>query len=184
MSPKRYFFILLGIMGGIIALAGGGYYYALITVKATSLKLAAQQGEQNAADDELQYLSRLKVQYTHDIEPILPVLEQALPRTKNQTEILTQLQTISQESGLHIAGATFASAQGLPTATSQTVQSGKVLALPITFQVSGSYAQLQNFLTKVETLSRFTNVTTLSISRPDKTKPIIYAMTVNAYVKP
>jgi Tfp pilus assembly protein PilO len=85
---------------------------------------------------------------------------------------------------LAISSVAFASALGLPNDTSQTVADGSVLALPISFQVQGSFAQLQLFLTKVENLSRYTNVTTLSISRPEKTQPIVYAMTLNVYVKP
>ena len=184
MTPKRFFFILLGIGVLVLGAAGTGYYFALTFVQSTSTRLAAQMAEQTAADDKLSYLAKLKAQYTRDIVPILPLIEQALPRTKNQTEVLAQLQTIAGESGLVISQVTFASPTGLPTATSQTIPSGGVLALPISFQVSGSFAQLQNFLTKVETLSRFTNVTTLSVTRPDKAKPIIYSMSVNAYVKP
>jgi Tfp pilus assembly protein PilO len=73
---------------------------------------------------------------------------------------------------------------GVPTSTSQTVKSGQVLALPISFQLAGTYEQLQTFLKKVERLNRFTNVTNLGISRPDKTKPIVYSISLNAYIKP
>jgi Tfp pilus assembly protein PilO len=184
MTPKRFFFVLLGIGVLLVAIAGTGYYFALNFVQSTRDRLATQLAQQAAADDQLGYLGKLKTQYTRDIVPILPLIDQALPHTKNQTEILSQLQTIAGESGLTISQVTFASPSGLPNATSQTIPSAGVLALPISFQVSGSFAQLQTFLTKVETLSRFTNVTTLSVTRPDKSKPIIYAMTVNAYVKP
>jgi len=184
MKPKQFFYVLIGIIAGLLAIGGVGYYFALTNVKATSDKLATQLAEQAAADEQSQYVSRIKTQYAHDIVPILPLIDDALPRSKNQTEILAQLQRIASESGLTIASISFASPIGLPTNTSQTVAVGGVLALPINFQVQGSFAQLQTFLTKVETLNRFTNVTTLSVSRADKTKPIVYAMTVNAYVKP
>jgi hypothetical protein len=39
-------------------------------------------------------------------------------------------------------------------------------------------------MTGVETLNRFTNVTTLIVTRPDPAKPITYAITLNAYIKP
>jgi Tfp pilus assembly protein PilO len=73
---------------------------------------------------------------------------------------------------------------GLPTSVSQTVKAGNVLALPISFQLSGSYAQLQLFTSRVENLNRFTNITNLAISRPDKNKPIVYSVSLNAYIKP
>ncbi len=184
MTPKQFFFVLLGGIVALVAAGGGGYYYALSSVKVTSDRLATQLAEQNAADEQLSYLAKLKNQYQRDIVPILPLIEEALPRTKHQSEILAQLQRVAGESGLAITSVAFASPTGLPTTTSQTIPSGGVLAFPINFQVQGSYGQLQSFLTKVETLSRFTNVTTLSVTRPDKSKPIIYSMTVNAYVKP
>ncbi len=185
MTPKRFFFVLLGTAVVLLLAAGAGYYYALTFVQTTRDKLATQLADQAAADDQLTYLAKLKNQYSRDIKPILPQIDQALPRTKNQTELLAQLQQVARESGLLITSVTFASPQGLPTATSQTIPAGSgVLALPINFQVSGSFTQLQGFLTKIETLSRFTNVTTLSVTRPDKTKPIVYSMTVNAYIKP
>jgi Tfp pilus assembly protein PilO len=184
MKPKQFFYILLGGIVALVLVGGAGYYFALANVKATSDKLASQLAEQAAADKQTQYVSRIKNQYAREIMPILPLMDDALPRSKNQTEILVQLQRIAGESGLTISSVGFASPIGLPTATSQTVASGAVLALPISFQVQGSFAQLQTFLTKVEALNRFTNITTLSVSRPDKSKPIVYAMTVNAYVKP
>lgn len=184
MNPKKFFYVLVGILAALVLTGGGGYYYALTMLQSTSQQLASKQAEQIAADEQLDGLNKMKSQYTKDIAPILPLMDQALPRTKKQTEVLAQLQRIAKESGLTITSVSLPSASGLPTATSQTVPTGQVLALPIAFDVSGSFSQLQTFLTKVETLSRFTNVTNLTVTRPDKTKSIIYSMTVNAYMKP
>ncbi len=185
MKPKQFFYILVGVAVALAGAAGYGYYYALTMVTTTGTQLATQLGQQNAADNQIEYLGRLQNQYNREIVPILSRLDDVLPHTKNQTELLAQLQTLAASAGLTISSVTFTSPQGLPTNVTQTIPAGSgVLALPINFQVSGSFAQLQSFLTSVENLSRFTNVTTLSITRPDKTKPIVYAMTVNAYVKP
>jgi Tfp pilus assembly protein PilO len=136
------------------------------------------------ADKQVETLDRLKHQYDRDIVPILPLLDEALPRDKKQTEILTQLQTIASQVGLSITSVNMPSPLGLPTGTSQTIRSGNVLALPISFQLSGSYDQLQQFTSRIENLNRFTNITNLAISRPDKTKPIVYSIALNAYIKP
>ncbi len=184
MKPKQFFYVLLGAITAFVVAGGAGYYYALTNLKATTDKLAVQLAEQASAEEQIQYLNRLKNQYNREIEPILPLIEDALPRAKNQTAILAQLQTIAGGSGLALSNVNFTSPVGLPTATSQTVAAGNVLALPITFQVQGSYGQLQSFLAKVEHLSRFTSVTTLTVTTTGKGKPITYAMTVNAYVKP
>ena len=184
MKPKQFFYILLGVIAAFVIAGGVGYYYALGSLKTISDKLAAQQAEQNSADEQIQYLDKLKNQYKRDIIPILPLIDDALPHTKNQTAILTQLQNVAGSSGLNLSSVNFASPTGLPTSISQTVASGSVLALPINFQVQGSYGQLQTFLAKVEHLSRFTSISTLSVTTAGRGKPITYAMTVNAYVKP
>lgn len=184
MNPKQFFFILLGGILALVLLGGGGYYLTYSKIHATSNNLSQHLANQAATEDQLTAIDHLQFTYNRDIKPILPLIDQALPRTKNQTEILAQLQTIAGNSGLVLTGVSFPSASGLPNNSSQTVASGSVLALPINFQINGSYAQLQQFLTLTENLSRFTNVTTLSVSRPDKTKPITYSMTLNAYIMP
>ena len=184
MKPKQFFQVLLGIFGATLVLTGGGYYLGLQQLKTRSATLAAQLAAQSAADSQIDDLSRLKRQYTRDIVPILPLLDEALPRDKKQTEILAQLQNIAADVGLQIASVSMPSPLGLPTSVSQTIKSGTVLALPISFQLSGSYDQLQAFTERVENLNRFTNITNLGISRPDKAKPIVYSIALNAYIKP
>ncbi len=184
MSPKKFFFILLGGLSVLILASGSGYYFALGNIKTTSTKLSQQLADQSSASTTLDQLTKLQYQYNHEIKPIIPLIDAALPRTKNQTAILAQLQNLAGSAGLSLTSVAFPSPVGLPTNTSQTVQTGAALALPITFQLQGTYQQLQTFLTSVENLNRFTNVTNLAISRPDKSKPIVYSMTVNAYVKP
>jgi Tfp pilus assembly protein PilO len=184
MKPKQFFLVLLGVFAVILILAGVGYYYGLKQLKAQSAALSTGLAEQAIADAQIENLDRLKRQYDRDIVPILPLPDAALPRSKKQTEILAQLQTIASQVGLQITSVAMPSPLGLPTEVSQTVKSGTVLALPINFQLTGSYDQLQQFTARVETLNRFTNITNLAISRPDKSKPIIYSIALNAYIKP
>lgn len=184
MSPKRFFFIMLGGLVVLTITGGVGYYFALKTVTSARMELAAVLGEQATAEQQLSELQTLRVSYNRDIVPVLPLIDGALPRTKNQTEILAQLQAVASGAGLQLSGVTLPSAVGLPNATSQTVKAGTLLALPVTFQLQGTYAQLQAFLVRVENLNRFTNVTSLAVSHGDKVNAITYSMTVNAYVKP
>ena len=184
MTPKRFFFVLLGALVVLAGLGGYGYYYAVTRLTAARTELSAALTEQVASQAQIDELSRLKTQYNRDIVPVLDKINAALPRTKNQTEILAQLQTVAIASGLALSNVTLPNAAGLPGETSQTVKSGAVLALPISFQLKGTYPQLQAFLVKVENLNRFTNVTTLAITHADKSAEVTYAMTVNAYIKP
>ena len=184
MKPKQFFYVLLGIFAATVLLAGGGYYTALKQLKAQSAVLSTGLAAQATADSQIETLDSLKLQYDKEIVPILPLLDAALPRDKKQTEILTQLQVIASQVGLQITSVSMPSPLGLPTGVSQTIKSGTVLALPISFQLSGSYDQLQQFTARVENLNRFTNVTNLAIARSDKNKPIVYSIALNAYIKP
>lgn len=184
MNPKRFFFVLIGILSFTVAVGGTGYYFALTRLQSQSADLSKKLAAASAVSEKIDKLTSTKRIYNRDIVPILPLIEDALPRDKKQTEILAQLQNIAAQAGLSISSVSMPSPLGVPNLTSQTIKTGTVLALPISFQLSGSYAQLQTFLEKVENLNRFTNVSNLAISRPDKTKPIVYSISLNAYIKP
>jgi Tfp pilus assembly protein PilO len=184
MKPKQFFLVLLGLMLVLVVAGGGGYYLALQQLHTRSQNLASEMAGQTAAAAQVASLTHLESEYKTEIVPILPLMDEALPTEKKQTEILAQLQTIATQVGLSIASVSMPSPVGLPTSTSQTVATGQVLALPISFQLSGTYQQLQTFTADVENLNRFTSITDLAISHPDKTKPIVYSISLNAYIKP
>jgi len=184
MKPKQFFFVLLGITVLMVAAAGGGYYWAMKKMQSDSQVLAGELADQTAANNEIDTLNHTQYVYNNQIVPILPLMDEALPRDKKQTEILAQLQNIATSVGLHITSISMPSPQGLPTGVSQTQKVGNVLALPISFQLSGTYDQLQTFTQDVENLNRFTNITNLAVSHADKSKPIIYSLALDAYILP
>jgi Tfp pilus assembly protein PilO len=184
MTPKQFFY---GILGTIVITIGAGtygYIYALHRLEAAKLSLATSLGTQIVDQNQIDALGKLKASYAKEVVPELPLMNIALPRTKDQTALLVQLETVASGSGLVLSGAAFPASGGLPSGTSQTTLLGTVLALPVSFDVTGSFQQLQTFLGRIENLNRFTSVTSLTVSRPDKTKPINYSITLNAYVKP
>src|SRR5476651_2688903 len=103
MKPKQFFFILLGIVGVTLLVAGGGYYMGLTQLNAQSTALGTGLASQADAETQIENLSQLKREYDRDIVPILPLLDEALPRDKKQTEILAQLHNIASNVGLQIA---------------------------------------------------------------------------------
>jgi len=183
MNPRRYFFIIIGLLVGVMVVGAAGYAWALILVSQNSHQLAMQLGEQEAADAQITNLQLTAKAYETKIVPILSEIQTAMPKTKNQTDLLLQLQQSAQASGIAISNVTFAPAQDkLPSnATQTTIQNG-LLVMPVSFSVTGSFAQLQSFLERVENLSRVTAVTNLTVSRSGTA--INYAMTVNAFIKP
>lgn len=182
MKPQKFFWILMGALIILLGAGGTGYYFAVRYVGTAQQKLAQQYMAQNDADLQIQEITKLKAQYKHDVVPLQQKIEATLPRTKNQTEILAQLQRLATDSGLQISSVSFPNSAN-PTATSQAVKSGLVLALPVSFQTTGTYAQLETFLAKLESLNRFTSITNLAVSKVDA-KKISFSINMNAYFKP
>ena len=183
MTPKRYFMLLLGIAAVLLAGGGYGYVQASGLLHRSTKQLSDQLTARDVADNTIGQLVDLQSQYKDQVAPILPLLDNILPHSKNQTQILLQLQDLANQSGLVIKSISMPTPTGLPSNISQTTPAmAGVLALPISFTVTGTYGQLQNFLVKVESLNRTTNVTSLTASGAGAT--VSYAMTVNAYEKP
>jgi Tfp pilus assembly protein PilO len=186
MKPKQYFFVLLGILVVIIGGGGYGYYYALQQLKGQSAQMSTDLAEEAAAQTQIQSLQELEGNYNHNVVPMLPMIYAAIPTGKNQTEILAQIERIAENDGViqPFKSVSMPAPAGLPSTYSQTNKVGAVLALPISFEADGSYSQLQQFTYDLEHLNRYTNVVSLSINATDKSKPIAYTFTVNAYVYP
>ena len=182
MKPQRFFWILTGILVLLVAAGGGGYYLAVKTLESASTKLKVQYTAQNDADAQLDAMTKLHAQYVHDVVPVQASIDAALPKTKNQTEILAQVERLAAASGLDISSIALPNSAG-PSATSQSIKSGGVLALPVSFQTTGTYAQLITFLTKCESLNRYTSISNLAVAKADSSK-VSFSINMNAYFKP
>ena len=184
MKPKQFFFAMLGATVLWTALLGVAYYLGTQDVQARRSKLATELSDAAAADDKITQLQQLKHDYDK-IQPLLPSLDDALPKTKNQSQLTLQIQQLASAAGLSLPGVAFQGNSPLPSANSQTVKAGDVLTMPVTFQLTGSYEQLQSFLQGLEHMSRLVSVTSLGISRVEgKPKTLVYSFTINAYLKP
>jgi Tfp pilus assembly protein PilO len=182
-KPKQFFYVLIGVSGLLVAILGYGYYFEVNRIKTKTAALAKTAADAAVAAEHVDQLSDLKQQF-RELAPVLAKLDVALPRDKNQSEVVLQIQQLAAGAGMQLPSANFQANNGLPTATSQTVKSGDVLALPISFQLSGSYDQLQTFLQSMEKLGRYSNVASLSITKADGSKNLAFSITLNVYVKP
>jgi len=185
-KPKQFFFIMLGILVLALGAGGYGYKYALAKMKTDTGGLAEKMAEEVAAQQQMEKLDKLRHDYNRDIVPILSLIDNALPRDKKQTEILAQIERIAIDTGVvqPFQSVTMPSPAGLPSDVSQTIKAGVVLALPINFTAEGTYAQLQQFTSRLETLNRYTDVTSLAIKADVKGPTKKYVFTINAYIKP
>ncbi|HSH31240.1 MAG TPA: type 4a pilus biogenesis protein PilO [Candidatus Saccharimonadales bacterium] len=184
MKPKQFSYFLLGLLGVLLVLGTAGYYFASASLRQRTELLRTRLAEAAVADERIAQLSGLKQQY-QKLEPLLPKITAAIPKTKQQSEIALQLQQLATQAGMPLPGITFPAGTGLPSNTSQTTKAGNVLALPISFQLTGSYEQLQAFLTSLERLNRYTTVTSLAIAKPDpRSNKLSLTFNVNVFVKP
>ena len=186
MKPKQYFFVLVGVT--VLLIGGGvaGYVYATSLLGRQAASLRESLAQVAVAGEHVDQLKQLRKQYL-TLSPKFAKLNLALPTTKKQSELVLQLQQLAINSGMSIPTASFtglSTAGALPSATSQTVQTGSVIALPLSFQLTGTYDQLQSFLTRLEQLNRYTNVTTLNIIKSDTKNTLTFSITLNAFVKP
>jgi Tfp pilus assembly protein PilO len=184
MQPKQFFFMLVAVIGALVVGIAAGYYYLSTNLKRQTVTLSERLADVEVADDAIAQLRLLEKQY-QKAEPLVPALEASLPRTKQQTEILIQLQQLAARSGLSLPGITFASTAGLPTPVSQSIKEGDVLMLPVNFQTTGSYEQLSSFLQGLERFNRYTKVAGLNVTRVEnRPKTLTFSVNLNVYFKP
>lgn len=184
MTPKRYFFGLLLIIVVLVGAGGYAYYYSLQYLHQVSNKFSEQLAEQEAIQSQLDQIAHLKSVYNKTILPLKDAINTALPAAKQQSEFLSSLQNSAHEVGLELTNVTFNGTTGLPGPTTQTIRSGNVLAMPVTLQVSGTYAQVESLLNKFENLPRYTNISSLGVTRNVGNKTVTYTINMNAYVQP
>lgn len=182
MKTKQFFFALIGVLVVLTAGLGYGYDVEVGRIKTETAALAKKSADATIASEKLDQMSDLKAQFAQ-LKPVLSTLSVALPTDKNQSVVILQIQQIAAIAGMKLPSASFQASNGLPSATSQTVKNGSVLALPISFQLSGTYAQLQSFLQQLQHLGRYNTVTSLAITR-GTTSALSFSMTLSVYIKP
>jgi Tfp pilus assembly protein PilO len=183
LDAKKFFFGLMTTLGILVVGGAAGYVLASNMLATKTEALQKRMAAEAVAEDRLVRLADLKKQYER-ITPLLARFDTALPKNKKQSEITLQLQQLASANGMGLPAVTFSASES-PSATSQTIKSGSILALPITFQLSGTYEQMQGFLRGLEQLDRYTTVTSLSIAKGDtKTRSVTFSVGINVYIKP
>ena len=181
MKPKQFFYLLCGVCTVLAAGLGVGYYYETQHIKVETVALAKKSADATIASEQLDQLGDLKKQF-QELQAVLAKLNIALPSDKNQSVVILQIEQLASNAGMTLPAASFQASAGLPSATSQTVKSGSVLALPISFQLNGTYGQLQTFLQQLEQLGRYSNVSSLAITKNGST--LSFSVILNVYVMP
>lgn len=183
MRPRTFFWALLGITAAVIVVAGGALVWGAGRLSAQKNQLTTRQVDLEFAQERLNQLLTLKKNYDA-AAPKLDIITKALPATKEQSTVILQLEGAASASGLNLASITF-NADPKPSNLSQTVPDGVFYSLPVTLKLTGNYQQLQAFLNRIEHLSRFNSVSTLSLAKGSSDRTFLsIGLTINIFLKP
>lgn len=185
MKARLFFFLLCILLSLLTAAFIGSYIWArnqLITQKQTINESKLELDNSQKRIDQLIQLSR-----RYDIaKSRADEIDRALPRTSQQAEILLELKAAAAETGVTVAGIQFTGA-ATPTKadTNQATAQQDLYVLPISLRASGSYPQLITFLNRLDTLSRYNSVTSLTASKTQSNPNTLdINMSLVAYLKP
>ena len=168
MKAKRLYYLMLGAI--VVTLIGGGavFYFANGRLGKTIDTLAQQEENIQIATKEVANLQALQKQL-EKIEAVKPEIDAALPKTKTQSEAISQLIEIGRANGMEFRSIQFEATEGLPAANTQTKPSLLVPAvstIPVTLETNSiAYETLKSFLRDVLAIRRNANVNTLIITR-------------------
>ena len=162
---NRTFYGLLA--GNVIVLALLGFFairpVAGLLVKHTT-EIGQVRGEVSSIQKKTDELRKLKGSIDTYEQTYAPLLD-GLPKTKNVAAFQTELDELAKLTGSQLL--TFDAApktSGTTTATSV----GGFQAVPANVTLGGTYASVQDFIRRVETMNRFTRVASLDLkASPD-----------------
>ncbi len=184
MKAKQLFWVVVALL--VLSVVGGlgGFWLSHQMLGTRITKLQRLTGDILLENDQINRLKKLDADY-RQIEPLAQKVASVLPAQKAQADVVAQIATIVRNNGLELGGLTFESTKGLPDERSQT-QAGSlsgILIMPVRFQTTSSYAQLQSMLLNFEQQQRFMRVSTLEISRSDKGQ-LLANITLEVFLKP
>lgn len=187
MRPRTLFLTLCGILGVSIIIFGLAY-----ALSSRMLIRERQQFNQKQIDLELSekrtnQLIELTGRY-NEASKKFDEINNALPQSKQQPEVVVQLQNAAGEVGLNLPTIQF-DTTAAPTVTQAKDDKNKnpsgLSVLPITIKLSGSYDQLIAYLKKLESLSRYNSVTSINLSKVNSDrKKLDISLTLTAFFKP
>ena len=115
------------------------------------------RGEVTAAQKKTEELRKLKDSYTFYEQTYAPIL-QGLPKEKDIAGFQTELDELSRQTGAVLDTFDVPQGQG-----GQPQNVGGFQAMPITINLTGTYATILDFTNRLETMSRITRVAGLDL---------------------
>lgn len=185
MKAKLFFYILCGFLIITIIACGGGYVWGREKLIAQKEVVNEKKLELDNNQKRINQLIQLSRRY-ESVRLRVDEINRALPRTSEQAEILLELKSAAQETGVSIIGIQFTGTATPANAnTNQATAQQDLFILPISIRTSGSYLQIIAFLNRLNTLSRYNSVTSLTANKtPTNPNILDISMSLVAYLKP
>lgn len=173
MPHDRTFYMLIG--GNLVVLLLIGFLAVrpvLGMLNAHTTEITKTKAEVAAAETKAAELRKLKDTYAAAEQTYAPVI-QGLPRTKDVAGYQTQLEelarlttnrltTVDTSGGAAKTGAAPAAAPAAPAS-----QAGGFPTIPVKVELSGTYATVLDFVQRVESMDRFTKVSSMDLGGSD-----------------
>lgn len=206
MSPKRMFFVMLGLL---VLIAGLGVATLVVgnnMLQKKSQKLVSLKLENKVLEEQQVALKKAKADVAKNAE-LEKIAKAVVPQDKDQARAVREIVQIAQDAGIKLKSITFPSSNlgtavvvtpsGGSTTPSAPVSSPVSQAKPVE-GISGvlglemsiapddtspvSYKQFLDFLTRLENNRRTAQVTQIKID--PKGNNIMFALTINIFIKP
>lgn len=183
MTPKQFNYILWTLVGIVVGGALIGFILTQQTISQRISNLQRLSGDIEVENQQLEKLRVLEADYKK-YEPLAAKAQTVLPNQKQQSEVVAQISTLARNNGMELKGLTFDATEGLPNEKSQTQPGsiGGILVMPVRFEATGSYQQLQNLLKNFEQQLRYMRVSILEIQRAQD-GAITFNMTLEVFLK-
>lgn len=185
MKAKLLFLILCAILAATLIAGGVVYVWGRAVLLEQKQQVSKKKLELDDSQKRIDQLIQLSRRYD-SAKAQAEEIDKALPRSSQQAEILLELKSAAAENGVTIAGIQF-TGQATPTQaqTNQTTVQQDYLVLPISIRASATYPQLIAYLNRLETLSRYNSVTSLTAAKSQSNRDNLeISMSIVAYLKP
>jgi len=187
----KYYLILtiLFVLVAILIFALAIFSYLKISIIQSSF--AEQSLRINSLTEKEQILTGLEKRYS-DIEKDLPKINTVLPDKKEASQLLSDLDSLANESGLKLTLLKSTSYGKKPTTQAdqsllQTTKGKFGYEMPLDINLDGSFDSFNTFIQKLENYQRLVNVNSIEITKPtdvqDLTDKIEAKLKITTYLK-
>lgn len=198
MTPKKFFYVLLGLLAIIIVVFGLGFKFGLAKIDEEKEDIATVKAQISAVDEKLAITIATQTKL-EQLDFIDAIANEVLPQEKFQPELVSQIYKLADQNDITIVSMTFSNqnitesggAVVIPKVTQATPlkDAPGVYTLPVVLNANGSYDDLLNLLEDIETNRRKMQVQSIKIT-PVKdsdgrlTGRFTLTITLDVYVKP